>query len=436
MTRPRLRLLPAHAARVARAVALGHPWIYDRALPPVAVAAGTVAAIDAGPDLGAIGCGFVDPDAPIRVRVLARDPDQAIDDDFCRARAERAARRRIGVPALAGTDAVRAIHGENDGLPGLTVDLYAGTAVVVFDGGAAAALWRPRLPAILAGLADGGLIVRARWVRGVRGVKGGGEGDGGPEVEIREHGARFVVDVRAGQKTGFFLDQRGNRAYVAALAGGARVLNLFAYTGGFSIACGRARARSVTSVDIAPAAIAAAERHWRANGLPPDRHQAVTADCFEFLAQAAAAGRRWDVVVVDPPSFAASEAARPAALAAYQRLNLAAAAVVADGGVLVAASCSSHVTEADLRGVLAAVARDGRCALPIIVPAARIQITPPFPDSPKDDISRRWSPRSSITRSLAVPNVRSPTPRAGRLAVLGNSRLTTSAHLRYEATCA
>ncbi len=355
MTRPRLRLLPAHAGRVSRAVALGHPWIYDRALGPTALPAGAVVEVHADAPLG---CGFVDPTSPIRVRMLARDPAAIIDDGFCRTRAAAAATRRRGQPALADTDAVRAIHGENDALPGLTIDVYAGTAVVVFDGGAAAALWRPRLPAILAGLGDGGLAVRATWVRGVRGARGADArdgGDGGPTVPIVEHGARFTVDVRAGQKTGFFLDQRGNRARIAALAGGARVLNLFAYTGGFSVAAGRAGAAAVTSVDIAPAAIAAADRHWRDNGLPADHHRAVAADCFDFLAAAAGRGERWDVVVVDPPSFAASEAARPAGLAAYQRLNLAALAVTSPGGLLVAASCSSHVTERDLRGVLAEV---------------------------------------------------------------------------------
>jgi len=355
VTRPRLRLLPAHAGRVSRAVALGHPWIYDRALGPTALPAGAVVEVHADAPLGS---GFVDPTSPIRVRMLARDPAAIIDDGFCRARAAAAATRRRGQPALADTDAVRAIHGENDALPGLTIDVYAGTAVVVFDGGAAAALWRPRLPAILAGLGDGGLAVRATWVRGVRGARGADArdgGDGGPTVPIVEHGARFTVDVRAGQKTGFFLDQRGNRARIAALAGGTRVLNLFAYTGGFSVAAGRAGAAAVTSVDIAPAAIAAADRHWRDNGLPADRHRAVAADCFDFLAAAAGRGERWDVVVVDPPSFAASEAARPAGLAAYQRLNLAALAVTSPGGLLVAASCSSHVTERDLRGVLAEV---------------------------------------------------------------------------------
>ncbi|MEZ4402633.1 MAG: class I SAM-dependent rRNA methyltransferase [Kofleriaceae bacterium] len=373
MTRPTVRLAPAHLERVARAVRRGHPWIYDRAVGATTAAPGEVVVVWAE---AALGCGFVDPDAPIRVRILDADPDAPLDGPWASARGRAAASRRRGQPALAETDAVRAVHGENDGLPGLTIDVYAGTAVVVFDGAAAAAFWRPRLDHVIAGLSDGGVAVARRWIRGVRGTRGGGAGDGGPQVQIREGAAGYTVDVHAGQKTGFFLDQRGNRARVAALAGDARVLNLFAYTGGFSVAAGLAGARAVTSVDLAPAAVAAADRHWRANGLAPASHEAVTADCFEFLAAAAAAGRAWDVVVVDPPSFAASEAARPSALAAYQRLNRAALAVTAPGGLLVAASCSSHITEPDLRGVLAAVAT--AAARPVLV----IDSRGPEPDHP------------------------------------------------------
>lgn len=358
--RPRLPLAPADAARIGRLVRLGHPWVYDRALPAAArLAPGALAIVTAAGE--ALGCGFVDPASPIRLRVLDRDPEAALDGAWARARATAAAARRAILPELAATDAVRAIHGENDGLPGLTIDVYAGVAVVVFDGGAAAAYWRPRLDAVLDGLRDGGIAVHARWVRGVRGARGadpGDGGDGGPTVAIREHAARFTVDVRAGQKTGFFLDQRANRARVAALSARATVLNLCAYTGGFSVACGLAGATAVTSVDLAPAAVAASDRHWRDNGLPPAAHEAVTADCFAFLASAAAAGRRWDVVIADPPSFAASEAAKPQALAAYQRLNRDALAVTARGGLLVSASCSSHVSEPDLRAVVAAAAHE------------------------------------------------------------------------------
>jgi 23S rRNA (cytosine1962-C5)-methyltransferase len=154
---------------------------------------------------------------------------------------------------------------------------------------------------------------------------------------------RFTVDVARGQKTGFFLDQRDNRQKMRALAGGRRVLNVFGYTGGFSVCTGLGGAGHVTTVDMAAPALEAARQHWQLNGLPPAAHETVSADAFQFLAEAAQQRKNWDLVIVDPPSFAASKAAVPQALAAYQKLIAGAAAVTAPGAFLAAASCSSHV---------------------------------------------------------------------------------------------
>lgn len=343
-----------------RAIERGHPWIYDQAVGAIDAAPGEVVTVADG--RGRFATAFADPGSPIRGRVLALQPDADVGPAWAAERARVAAGHRRLPPELATTDAVRAIHGENDGLPGLTVDVYAGVAVVVFDGEAAARFWRPRLDAALAGIQAGGIAVTARWLRATRGTRDGvGSGDPVPErVEIREGAARFGVDVRAGQKTGFFLDQRANRARVAALSRGARVLNLCAYTGGFSIQAGLGGATHVTSVDLAAPAMAAAERHWRDNGLPGGAHAAITADAFEFLERAGRRRERWDVVIADPPSFAPSEAARPRALAAYGRLAALSLAVTAPDGILVFASCSSHITEADLRDVLAQAGTERR----------------------------------------------------------------------------
>lgn len=339
-----------------RALERGHPWIYDQALGDVDATAGEVVTIAEGGH--AIATAFVDPRGPIRGRVLAVAAGVDIGPAWARERARVAAAQRALSPELAASDALRAIHGENDGLPGLTVDVYAGVAVVVFDGDAAARFWRPLLDAVLDGVRAGGIAVTARWIRATRGGRGGhGTGDDVPaRVRIREGTAHFDVDVRAGQKTGFFLDMRANRARIAALARGARVLNLCAYTGGFSVLAGLGGAAHVTSVDLAAPAVEAAVAHWAANRLDPAHHAGVTADAFEFLERAAQRGERWDIVIADPPSFAPSEAARPRALNAYERLNRLALAVTTPGGLLVSASCSSHVTEADLRGVVAAAA--------------------------------------------------------------------------------
>jgi 23S rRNA (cytosine1962-C5)-methyltransferase len=163
------------------------------------------------------------------------------------------------------------------------------------------------------------------------------------------------VDVRSGQKTGFFLDQRDNRRTIRRHAAGQTVLNLFAYTGGFSLHAGLGGATRVTSVDIAAPAVAAIEKNAVLSGLDPSAHERVAVDAFEFLQRAAAQGRRWDLVIVDPPSFAPSERAKPAALRAYERLARAALGVVEPGGRFALASCSSHVTEVDLLGMVAAL---------------------------------------------------------------------------------
>jgi 23S rRNA (cytosine1962-C5)-methyltransferase len=338
----------------------GHPWIYDRALAPLPrdVTPGEVIAIaDAE---GEVALALADPESPIRARVIA-PPGTALDADWTRGRAEAAAARRARDPLLAGCTGRRLVHGEADACPGLVVDLYDTTAVVVFDGPAATAFWQPRLPDVLAGLERGGATIAHAWLRGDRrrGASSPGEalrGDPPADLVIAEDDARFAVDVRAGQKTGFFLDQRDNRRTIRRHAAGQTVLNLFAYTGGFSLHAALGGASRVTSVDIAPPAIAGLERNLALTGLPAAAHERVATDAFDFLARAARQGRRWDLVIADPPSFAPSERTRPAALAAYRKLAAAALAVTEPTGRFALASCSSHITEADLLEQLAELA--------------------------------------------------------------------------------
>ncbi len=350
MTRRALRLTKPLRARIRA----GHPWIYDRALaPPKNLAPGDLVAIT--DDKGALATAFVDPGSPIRARVLDLDPDAACDGRWAAGRAERAAARRARDPLLVGCTGRRLVHGEADGCPGLVIDVYTDTAVIVFDGAAAAAFWRPRLPDVLAGLERGGAAIAHAWLRGERRSKHGEAVRGDPPVAIAisEDDARFAVDVRAGQKTGFFLDQRDNRRTIRRHAAGQSVLNLFSYTGGFSLHAALGGATAVTSVDVAAPALAALEANLALSGLPAAPHERIAEDAFEVLARAKARGRRWDLVIADPPSFAPSEKARPAALAAYRKLADAALAVVEPGGRLALASCSSHVTEADLLELVA-----------------------------------------------------------------------------------
>lgn len=338
-------------------ICAGHPWIYDRALaPPKDLAAGDLATVV--DDDGPIAIVLADPASPLRARVLDLLPDAVIDAAWVRGRTEAAAARRVRDPLLVGCTGLRLVHGEADACPGLVIDLYADTAVVVFDGPAATAFWRPRLPDVFAGLERAGIEIAHVWLRGERRDRSAGEalrGDAPAEIVITEDEARFAVDVRAGQKTGFFLDQRDNRRLIRRHAAGQSVLNVFSYTGGFSLHAALGGATHVTSVDIAAPAIAGLHRNLVLSGLPADGHEGVATEAFDFFARSAQRGRRWDLVIVDPPSFAPSEKARPAALAAYRKLVVAALAVVETSGRLALASCSSHITEADLLELVAGI---------------------------------------------------------------------------------
>ena len=194
------------------------------------------------------------------------------------------------------------------------------------------------------------------WLKGDRRERSQGEavrGDPPAEIVIAEDEARFGVDVRAGQKTGFFLDQRDNRRTIRAHAAGATVLNVFAYTGGFSLHAALGGATRVTSIDIAAPAIAAIEHNLELSSLPTGAHERLAIDAFAFFERAVKKGQRYDLVIVDPPSFAPSERAKPAALKAYAKLVTAALAVTEPGGRFALASCSSHVTEGDLLTIAA-----------------------------------------------------------------------------------
>ncbi len=165
-------------------------------------------------------------------------------------------------------------------------------------------------------------------------------------VTFLEHGLRFTADLVTGQKTGFFLDQRENRQLVRELAAGRRVINVFGYTGGFSIYALAGGAEHVTTVDLAAPALAAADSHVALNGFAQERHESARSDAFELLDAAAERGDSWDLVILDPPSFAPSRKAADGAVRAYTRLIAAGARVTRPGGLLAAASCSSHVDEA------------------------------------------------------------------------------------------
>lgn len=324
-----------------RSIRNGHPWIFREALENFEAAPGTpIRVLDRNGRF--VASGLCDA-GPIAVRVFSLE-DRAVDEALFASRIDAALALRAQL-APAETDAYRLLHGEGDRLPGVVCDRYASCAVLKLDGEAALAqreaierVLAPRLRAL--GVET--LLVRSGRREQQRVDVAWGTAP--PEHWIvRERGMRLIVNLFEGQKTGLFLDHRETRARVRQLSAGHSVLNLYGYTGGFSIAAGLGGAERVTTVDLAKPAVALAEQTWRENQLPAATHRARAADVGEYLNAAASSGERHSLIVADPPNFAPRQSALSAALAAYEALHAGVMRVLAPAGLYVAASCSSHV---------------------------------------------------------------------------------------------
>lgn len=353
------------APRLKESLRLGHPWVYRDA-------------VERAPDdlqSGAwvrVQCanlqfyGLWDAASPIAIRLFSRQRVPNAVWILAQVESAWAVRSPLRDPSQQ-TSAFRWLFGESDGLPGVVVDYYrdvkSGAAWAVLRTYAASV---QRIKSwVVQALVDttslSGVIERSD--AGVELLVG----ELPPaEIVMAEHGLRFAVDLLRGQKTGFFLDQRANRATVEWWSEGKSVLNLFSYTGGFSVYAARGGATQITSVDSAPAAIETASRNFVLNGFDPKQHEFVVADCFDLLAKYHGEGRRFDLIVVDPPSFARAKAQLPGALKAYQRLNTLAINCLLPDGLLVSSSCTSQISPPAFRQMLAASAADARRTLRIL----------------------------------------------------------------------
>ncbi|MCK8784316.1 class I SAM-dependent rRNA methyltransferase [Roseomonas sp. NAR14] len=358
--RPVLRLLPGHHRRVRT----GYPWAFSneiamtpaaRALPP-----GSVVRLE-GDDGVAQGAWHFNPHSLIAARRLDADPDAAIDAGWCAARLAAALRLRERL--FPGSAHYRLVHAEADGLPGLVIDRY-GDALALQANTAGMEALTPALVEALAGLLAPRVVV-ARNDAGVRTLEGlpdekrlllGTD----PVAEVEEGPLRIPVDLLAGQKTGWFFDQRENRARVAQLAPGARVLDAYCHLGGFGLRCAANGAESVTLLDRSEPALALALEAAARNGLAP-RVRAERGEAFAVLERLGAAGERFDVVVCDPPAFVKSRKDHAAGLRGYGKMVRLAAPLVAPGGFLFVASCSHHVSPGEFaEQVLWGLGRAGR----------------------------------------------------------------------------
>jgi len=328
-----------------RTLLRGHPWVYREALSgsPALSSQSEAALCRVQDQKGDLAWGFYDPHSVIAFRLLSLEKSLP-EDQFFENLFEKALKIRGGFdPKL--TNAFRLFNGEGDLLPGLVCDLYGKVAVLQFDGRGPSEFWNRDL-------LISWLLKRTLCKTVVEKGRGKGSdsfcvlaGDAVPErVEILENGARFAIDLVRGQKTGFFLDQRDNRAYVREMSRGKRFLNLFSYTGGFSIYAGLGGAFKVRSIDISKGALELSQVSWELNGLNPGDHAFESRDVFDEIQGSA---EKWDSVMVDPPSMASSESQKEAATRKYIEVFSAAAKKVNSGGDLYASSCSSHISFSD-----------------------------------------------------------------------------------------
>jgi len=358
LPRPSDRAIALHVTPAAeRAIRGGHPWLFDHAI--------TKQAREGAPgDLAVVfdrhnrflAVGLCDPLSPIRVRILQQGKQAVIDRDWFAVRLAEAAQVRAPL-CEQDTTGYRLVHGESERLPGLVIDRYDQTLVLKLYTPA----WVPHLRDLLSALQSASpaerLVLRLGRSVQARPEHLYGLRDGailfGPDLDgplvFRENGLRFEADPVRGQKTGFFLDQRENRAQVGKLAKGTRVLDVFAYTGGFSVYAARGGAREVTSLDASRPALEAAVRNFALNqddpGVASCTHEILVEDAFEVLTRLEREVRRFDLVIVDPPTFAKNRDEVTGALRAYGRLTRLALGVLEPGGTLVQASCSSRVGE-------------------------------------------------------------------------------------------
>ncbi|MGE4267996.1 MAG: class I SAM-dependent methyltransferase [Deferribacterales bacterium] len=335
-----------------KSIKKGHPWVYADAVAKISREANTgdIAAIFSS-KRDFIGLGLYDPTSPIRIRVLTTKPKTTIDNEWLKAAIQYSISVRQSLINDKSTDGFRLLHGENDGIPGLVADIYRHVLVIKLDTSA----WIPHLE-LICKIFEELVSPQTMVLRLSRTVAPQGSYSDGcilygepvkGAVVFSENGILFEADPVNGQKTGFFLDQRENRARAGRLAKGRDVLNIFAYNGGFSLYAAKGGARSVISLDIAPQALEASKRNFALNPDLKCPHETLCADAFAAMKELADKGRKFGMVIVDPPSFARKQADIPNALAAYEKLTKLAVNLTAKDGILICASCSARVSADD-----------------------------------------------------------------------------------------
>jgi 23S rRNA (cytosine1962-C5)-methyltransferase len=331
-----------------------HPWVFQGSVERGKADSGETVRVEAA-DGRFLAWGAYSPESMIRVRAWGFDEAERVDRGFFERRVAAALALRQHLPI--DSDGIRLVHGEADGLPGLVVDRYGSTLCAQFLS-AGVNRWKPLLAEVLMQATGAERLYErsdasVRSLEGLPAQTGWLKGDGPTDCEIREHGWRLTLDVATGHKTGFYLDQRDNRALFAQWVrrlGCQRVLNCYCYTGGFTVAALAGGAAQVVSVDSSAPALQRVHEHVRLNGFDPARSQCLDADVNQHLRaslERMGSEAPFDAIVLDPPKFAPTAAHAERAARAYKDINRLALKLLAPGGVLFTFSCSGGVN-ADL----------------------------------------------------------------------------------------
>ncbi len=323
----------------------GNPWIFADAIEKVKADDGSYASIINHKN-ELLGFGFYSPHINLSLRILTLG-DRKLTDQEIEKRLERAIVNKKHLLTVENR-CLRLINGEGDELPGIVADYYQGIVVLKLDGHASEFFWKKE------GIAEFFMKQTFLPVNCVyfkrknkdeeKGMILAGSSENLSSHDFQENGVWFRTNIIDAAKTGFFLDQRENRNFIRSVSKDKSLLNLFGYTGGFSVYAGLGGASTVTTVDIAPNAIKGAEINWALNGLPEERHEAVCEDAFTFVATAQKERKTWDIVITDPPSFAPNQKSIQTAQEAYTKVFSDSLKLVKDGGYFAASSCSGHIS--------------------------------------------------------------------------------------------
>lgn len=368
-----------------KALLRGHPWIYSGAVREIEMGVNelspgeTVKVEDASGEF--LAWGAYSPQSQIRIRIWSRNPEDSIDQKFFDQKLREAIELRSRIIDPSTTNAFRLVHAESDGLPGIIIDRYR-EYLVLQCLSAGADHWRDALVNSLEELSICQRIYERSDVE-VRALEGlpptSGAIVGGNEFEnpiIQEGGLKYLVDIRRGQKTGFYLDQRQNRLLVRELAAGKRVLDCFSYTGGFSIAALKGGAKQVVSIEASKEALEMHRLNLDLNAFSEDQNSLVKGDVFKELRKMRDRGDRFNMIILDPPKFAPTASHSQRAARGYKDINLLAFKLLNPNGLLVTFSCSGGVSEALFQKILAGAALDAGVDAKIL---ARLQSGPDHP---------------------------------------------------------